>query len=873
MDKAVPPKTVLETILEWSEQRPAWQRDALRRIVSEGTPDEAAILELVALCKKGKGAKDIDLDAVPLETAHLPVNPGDGNAITLHAITDIVGVNQLARNQRLAFEVGGLTIIYGPNGAGKSGYARILKRACRARQAGEIMPDAFNPLPTGKATASIVIGKAGIEQVPMAWVDSDQHDGVLSAISVFDKDCASVHIQEKNEVAFRPFGLDIPDDLAGACQKVKEKLTVEQTHLNAIRDPIFEKSTWSLVTVVGKILSGLTVDTDIKGLEKLGEVTGQERARHKQLTEDLLMEPVEAAAQRRLFADNIKKLLTTLERTAINFSDEALNVLKNLADTARAKREAAELAAEKAFGGLAIQGVGAESWRALWEAARHYSEHAAYPGRPFPPGGDEACVLCHQPLSADARTRLESFEAFIKQDTEKQADDAEKAFQETFKEFKSRTIDVRVLAQTRQRIAIQNAALGKSILRFLASADLRRLKCLAALNTTDALLLSAFASFPKEYLEEFEAEVRAYAKQLDDAADIEGRERLKRERDELTDRIAVPDLLETARKEVDRLKHLKLLRDCLAETATNAITKLGNDIADHVITPRMRDQFQSEIVQLAADKVRVEVVRSGGQFGSPQYEIRFFANPKVKVHNVLSEGEQTCVALAAFLTELATANHKSALVFDDPVSSLDHRWRQKVAERLVAEAGQRQIIVFTHDLIFVNDLHDMAVRKGVQVKLVTLSRGLSGTGIVSDGLPWRHSGVKDRIDKLEKTARASKYLYEKNDEEGYRNVALPIYSELRATWERGLEDIVFAGVIHRHRDYIDTKNLKKVVALEEADVLTFESGFKKCSNLIEAHDSSRGRDADVPPPDEILQDIQTMSTWAASLRDRQKALN
>lgn len=58
MDKAVPPKTVLETILEWSEQRPAWQRDALRRIVSEGTPDEASILELVALCKKGKGAKD-----------------------------------------------------------------------------------------------------------------------------------------------------------------------------------------------------------------------------------------------------------------------------------------------------------------------------------------------------------------------------------------------------------------------------------------------------------------------------------------------------------------------------------------------------------------------------------------------------------------------------------------------------------------------------------------------------------------------------------------------------------------------------------------------------------------------------------------------
>jgi wobble nucleotide-excising tRNase len=63
------------------------------------------------------------------------------------------------------------------------------------------------------------------------------------------------------------------------------------------------------------------------------------------------------------------------------------------------------------------------------------------------------------------------------------------------------------------------------------------------------------------------------------------------------------------------------------------------------------------------------------------------------------------------MTELATAAHLSALVFDDPVSSLDHRWRKKVAERLVGEAAQRQVIAFTHDLVFVNDLLDLATAK------------------------------------------------------------------------------------------------------------------------------------------------------------------
>src|SRR3546814_8401890 len=51
-----------------------------------------------------------------------------------------------------------------------------------------------------------------------------------------------------------------------------------------------------------------------------------------------------------------------------------------------------------------------------------------------------------------------------------------------------------------------------------------------------------------------------------------------------------------------------------------------------------------EIVRLAASKVRVEIVRSGGKYGSPQYQVRLFAKPDAKVHEILSEGEKTCVA-------------------------------------------------------------------------------------------------------------------------------------------------------------------------------------------------------------------------------------
>jgi hypothetical protein len=60
--------------------------------------------------------------------------------------------------------------------------------------------------------------------------------------------------------------------------------------------------------------------------------------------------------------------------------------------------------------------------------------------------------------------------------------------------------------------------------------------------------------------------------------------------------------------------------------------------------------------------------------------------------------------------------------------------------------------------------------------------------------------------------------------------------------------------------------------VEEADVTTFRTNFKKCSDLIETHASSRGRDVGVPPPDEVLSDIKALSDWAASLKRRQKAV-
>ena len=864
--------TVLGTILKWSEKRPLWQRDALRRIVLNGTPDKNVINELLLLCKQEHGGENSGLEPQPLEQRHLPANPEKSESISLTGIKNVVGVNQLAPNQDLKFEPSGLTIIYGSNGSGKSGYARILKRACRSRHAGEIMPDIYDDNPPESASAEISIKKNDGSLTLVNWLDGEPKSDDLSAITVFDRDSASVHLRIKNDIWFRPFGLDIPDDLAGVSKALQAELNSEKESIEAARSEAFHNPFWSVSSTLGALLNGLKNDTDINAYRSQQPFSDQDEARLQELQKDLNQDPKKAAQEQNQTANRIRGMLETMEGLETALSHEEVSKILEAEKQANLARQVADKAAKDAFGDLKIDGVGTPVWKGLWESAKAYSDSLKKTTQPFPPKTGDTCVLCHQTIGPEVASRMDGFESFVRADTETKATAAAKRSAEEIQKLVNLRIDMRLLAPARKLLKEKQPETARAVLRFLASARLRRLKILRSIETKSEMQIPSLAPLQKEKIESIIAEITKYAASLLSTDDASSRAALEEERNELVDRKQEDALLSIASTEIQRLKKLTLIEKCLGDMTTTKITNLGNKIADELITPTMRDQFHNEIVDLVANRVNVEVVRSGGNYGSPKYEVRFLRKPKAKVGDVLSEGEQTCVALASYLTELANASHNSALVFDDPVSSLDHRWRSKVARRLAKEALTRQVIVFTHDLIFVNDLDELAAEQSVPVKHAHLTRGSQGVGIVNDNLPWRASGVPDRIDKLEKSARAAKVHFDNGEEESYRAATLDIYDELRAAWERGLEDIVFAGVLLRHRDYIKPTHLNKVIVLDQNDVDIFKSGFEKCCDYINSHDPSRGRDAEPPDPTELMQDITCLRDWAKTLKDKHNAL-
>jgi hypothetical protein len=243
----------------------------------------------------------------------------------------------------------------------------------------------------------------------------------------------------------------------------------------------------------------------------------------------------------------------------------------------------------------------------------------------------------------------------------------------------------------------------------------------------------------------------------------------------------------------------------------------------------------------------------------------------VDVTDVLSEGEQKAVSLAGFLAELGLSPPGSPVVFDDPVTSLDHLRRRAVADRLVQEARFRQVVVFTHDLTFVTRLLQAVEQQGVPCWIRRLERWSDQAGVVLDGLPWAGMSVKERLTGLEKRVRDARQVLEQEGRDEYDRRAQLIYDDLRATYERAVEELLFNGVVLRTQHEVKTQSLAQVEVTAD-DRRAVDQGMTRVSGLIAAHDQAAALAEPWPAPDQILEDVVTCRRWVESVDARRKAL-
>ena len=862
---------VLQEVLVWSERLPAWQRDALRRIVLQPELSSETLDQLAELCKKAHGLSTTEAVAQPLAIAHVPP-PTTGSSIALKAVEHVSDVNALAPGQEVSFGTAGLTVVFGSNGAGKSGYARILKRACRARGNGDpVLPNALSEVAAGTPTAKITLSVNGTETTH-TWRDGIPCASELAAVSVFDSSAAQVYVANKTEVAYRPLGLDVLDRLAAVCNQLRGRFESEKSALERAAAPL---PAIPPMTAAGRLVASLTALTRKEDVELLANLTDAERREATELEAVLaaarVEDPVKRSGELRLKAARVRKLREHLKVVSDTLGLDAVQALNEARKESAACEEAA-LAAQEAFAGTGLlPDVGGGAWRKLWEAARNYSEGSAYRGVHFPHVGHDArCVLCQQELNLQGRARLQSFDAFVRGEAQATARIAMGRVQE----LRGKIDQVHPLEGQSDIIDDITAAahdVGGEVLAFLSSADQSRRTVLERVKTPEDPLVPFATPAPVAGLDQVADDWDRRAAELTKAADPEHRKNAEARLAELHARAKLAENRAAVLGEIDRKARLNAFDRCLKDTNSAAVTRESTELTKKYVTEALAAAFDDELKKLGFNSPELVLRPAGGQKGALYHQTQLKHVTRAELPRIVSEGEARCLALAAFLAELRTAGGASGIVFDDPVSSLDHNWRARVAKRLVQEAATRQVIVFTHELVFLSALVGAAGAAGISCTYRSLRRQRGTTGHVDEQLPWAAQPTKSRLGTLRDAWQRAEKVYRLEGHGAYEPLATQMYARLRQAWERAIEEVLLHGVVMRFRDGIETKRLAAITDLCSADYEAVEAGMTKSSKWEGGHDHALAANEPIPPPDELEKDIELLETWVRAIQARRSA--
>lgn len=862
--------TVLQEILQWSQDRPAWQREALRRLVLNGELADEDINALAEICKSGHGLAE-QRDTVPLAKEHVPDQTA-GAPVSLVSIFNHRGVNALAEDQTLRFGLG-LTVVYGDNGAGKTGYIRILKSACRARGPERILGNVVSGT-TPLAPVVAIKYKVGAEPDPREWAGGNE-DEFVSRVSVFDTQCAAVYLTEKTDVAFRPFGLDLFDKLVKACKAVRTKLESEQRALGANALTAVQ-TTIPEGTAVAKLLANVSSLTKPDAVQALARLSQEEEARLALLEKSLLdlqaNDPEKLIRQLTVRAGRVQALVRHLKEVEAALSDEALKAVFDARTEGRRKSEEAKRLREATFPQGLLQGTGTDAWTALWESARHFSQEQAYPDRPFPVVGDGVqCVLCQQDLGHAAAQRLKQFEDFVASTVERELRQIRDAFTRQRKAFADLKTTTEAVDETLKEIRIEHEAVADATSAALESNEKRRTAVLSALTEDKdlaadcAALLSVTAG-----AEGLSAQIDERIKTLRTSANDQTRKSMTAEAQELRARKLLAAHQQTVLDDIERRKKYAAYGLCIDDTKTQAITAKSTAVTKTVVSQKLKKSFQNELVNLSFRHVEVELKELGGADGVFYHKLVLTRAPGVELPKVVSEGEQRCLSIAAFFAELSTADDPSGIVFDDPVSSLDFQWRNGVARRLVQESKTRQVIVFTHDVVFLLSLRQYADELGVEPLDQHVRHQSKGAGVCAEELPWVALPVKKKIGYLNNGWQAADKLSRDGHQDAYEKEAKYLYGLLREAWERALEEVLLGGVVERYRPGVQTQQIAQIADITDEDCKAVETAMTKCSTWLPGHDKAAAARAPVPAPAELKADIEALANWIAAVRKRRE---
>lgn len=840
----------LEILGDWLASRPKWQQEALFILAKNGTLTSEDKNYLYSQCKLEQANTQALADTKP--------DPSDSSTdaniqIRIHELSNIAGVGSIASGRPLKFNHDGLTVVFGQNGTGKTSYVRFLKTITGNRFAIPLVGNVFS--------SEVVPKKAKVQYSindvlhSMEWNESDGKIESLDCVAIYDSHCANIYVSSENEVTFEPQILRILSDLANVCLEFDVKLTDEiKSKASSLPRLPSEYQTHP----IGMWYSALTRTTTTEEIDKKCEWSEIDSTHLESINLRLSeTNPGEKAKYLQREFEKIDQLKQIVEQSlTICAVENCKSIVTARLDFSR-KRQAADEYARTCFQNLPLEGIGTETWKNLWLAAKAYSEAVAYTGRPFPAISDsDRCVLCLRTHDENSIRYFQSFEEFVLGKLESEATREEKQYGKLLDSFKLPS-ESEVTAKIIDA-SIESEPVAADVISLFKELRSRHNQVVSCSDADEIQAISGDITLAKLAFKKSNLQTRIKILETDAISD--NRTSLVNDRQALLIRKWLHEQKDSICAEVQRLKITFDLNMAKKTTSTVHISTKKSAISESILTEAFVNRFQRELVSLRGGHIKVELVKTKTEKSKVFHQIKLKGvQQKVNSNQILSEGENRIVSLAAFLADLLGQDRVGTFIFDDPISSLDQSYEDATAKRLQLLSAERQVIVFTHRLSLAHLLGDGKT-------LISLKRGGQ-----PEELPIQWEKRTDKIiNRLlnDRVTQARKMIDSSTVE--YEAYVKGICSDLRILVERMIEFDLLCDVVIRYRPNINTLGkLNKLSVITRSDTALLDSFMSKYS--VFEHSNSPETPVTLPSVEELEVDLKRLQDWRTDL-DKRKAL-
>lgn len=832
-----------QDIKDWLHNQQDWLQAAAECLLKNEVITEEKIAELVELIKSPEGEKITSNRVFEELVSAESTNP----ELRLLSIDNIHGIENLAPKKPLIFGKHNLTVIYGNNGSGKSSYSKLIKNIAGKPRSVRIKYNIFKPLPESQSCD--ISYQISSQTYQKKWYVGDNPIDDIKGVDIFDNDEALYYLNKESSAIYTPKLVSLFESLAKVCDDVKSYIQSEQSSLISTLPTIPE--TYK-VTEYGQYYNSLKYNiSDAELNEKL--IWSENDDKNLSLINERLKEtnPAVKAKQLRATKIQVESFIKKIQDASISYSKNNQSYIEQLRSNAEKNRKIANECIFSSQGNL--QGIGSESWKAMWEAARVYFL-SFYPEQKFPVLNNSVCVFCHQELSTDAQNRLQGFEHFVQGSLESTARECESLYSLALENLSSIPTDEEI--ETQCEAALLNDDWKLFAKNFWESVKEIRSILLSKSPLNQPKDLVSFTE-NEIILQEYCSKLDGNAHQFEQDAKLFDRDQIEKEKLNLEAKKWIYQQLEQVKKEISRLNKFKQYEQWINSLNSRPISNKAGAIAEEIITTEYINRFNKELTYLGATHLKVELIKTKSQKGKSFHGLKLKSDiHQYSVDSILSEGERRIISLAAFLADVMGKPYIVPFIFDDPISSLDQIWEEKTIERLVSLSQTRQVIIFTHRLSMLGLLSE----NNDKINTIHIRQESWGVGEPGDVPLYGKkpdSALKDLFNNKVTQARKA---YTELGQDSYYPLAKAICSDLRILIERIVESVFLADVIQRHRRAVNTKGkIDKLAKICINDCRFVEEIMTKYSRY--EHSQSLEAPVLLPTPEELSSDIERILMW------------